>query len=120
MQKRFSVILKGAILSLILTVMFAALLAALMYFWDIADATASALVFIIAAVSCMAGAYASGKALGSKGLLTGAGVGIVYYIVLCIAALIIKKGVSVDTHTLIMLVAVTASGMLGGVLSMPR
>ncbi|MBQ7793123.1 MAG: TIGR04086 family membrane protein [Clostridia bacterium] len=120
MNKRVSVTLKGVVLALILTVMFSMLLAAAMYFFDVSDRTASALTFLIGALSCMSGAYAVGKAMESKGLATGGMLGIIYYIVLSAAAIIIKKELSLDAHTLIMLVCAAASGMLGGVLGMPR
>ncbi|MEE0944871.1 MAG: TIGR04086 family membrane protein [Clostridia bacterium] len=120
MQKRLSVTLKGAILSLLVTFMLSTLLAALVCYGDVPDNAIIALIFFIAALSCMTGAYAISKALGSKGLLTGAGMSILYYIVLYLVSVILNKGVAANTHMLIMLVAVIASGMLGGVLGMPR
>lgn len=120
MKKRLSVIIKGVVLSLVLTLMLSALLAAAVFFGDISDNAITAFVFFIAALSCIAGAYASGKALESKGLITGGTLGLIYYIVLFFAAAIIKKNISSDSHMLIMLVAAVFSGMLGGVLGMPR
>ena len=120
MQKRFSVTVKGAILSLLVTLMLSTLLAALVCYGDIPDNAVTLLIFFIAALSCMAGAYAISKALGSKGLLTGAGMSIIYYIVLLVVSIILNKGFFANAHMLIMLVAATASGMLGGVLGMPR
>lgn len=120
MRKRLVTTVKGAVLALILTVMFSLLLAAAMYFFDISDGAVSILIFLIAAISCTAGAYTACSALGSKGLATGAALGLIYYITLSLASLLIKKELSLDTHTLIMLAATTVSGMLGGVLAMPR
>ena len=120
MNGRFFGILKGAFFALILTALFSALLAAVMYFLEVPDTAVTVLVFIIGAVSTAAGAFGVSRAAGSKGLATGAAVGFFYYIILAAAALIIKKELALDTHMAIMLAATVASGMLGGVMGMPR
>ncbi len=120
MNKRFSLILKGGVLSVILTVMFSLLLALAVYFFDVSERLVTTLVFLVCSLSAMSGAYAASRALGSKGLLCGGAVGIIYYIVIAVLAFILKKGFSFDSHFLIMLVCSSSSGMLGGVLGMPR
>ncbi len=118
--KRLTITFKGAVLALILTLMFSLLLAAGMWLFDISDGLFSTLIFAIAAFSCMSGAYAVCKAIGSKGLLTGGLLGLIYYLILTVAAFFIKKDLGIDSHSLIMLVCAVLSGMLGGVLGMPR
>ena len=117
---RFFGILKGVVFALIITTLLSAVLAAVMYFTDVSDGVSAVLVFLIGAASCASGAYAVCKAAGSKGLVTGGAVGMIFYIVLAAASLMIKKELSLDTHMLVMLAATVLSGMLGGVLGMPR
>lgn len=120
MKKRITVTAKGALLSVIVTTMLALLLASLVSFGDIPDSAVIALIFFILALSCITGAYAAAKTLSSKGLLTGAALGIIYYIVLAIISLILTKSFSFNSHMLIMLISAMLAGMLGGVLGMPR
>lgn len=120
MKNRATLILKGGILALILSVMFSLLLAVAVYSLDVPEGLLRALLFIIAAASSSCAAFAACKAAGSKGLLTGGSIGILYYIVLLIIAVIIKKEFSFDLRAVIMLITALISGMLGGVLSMPR
>ena len=111
----FAGILKGAAAAIALTVLAAAVLAAMMYFSDV-----SALIFLIGALSCAVGGFFVCRAAGTKGLANGAAVGLLYYIVLAAAALIIRRELPLDAHMLIMLAAALLSGMLGGVLGVSR
>lgn len=120
MFSRLVSMLKGALLALILTVIFALLLAAGTYFFEIADGAVTMVVFLIGAVSAAAGAYAVSRAQASKGLVTGGTVGLLYYLILAAAALVIKKEINLDAHMAIMLAATVISGMTGGVLGMPK
>ena len=120
MQKRFVLVIKGVFLALILSVLFSLLLATLVYSLDIPDGLLRVLLFIVSALSAVFSAFAACKAAGSKGLLTGAAIGFLYYITLLIIAVIIKKDFSFDLRSVIMLFSALISGMLGGVLGMPR
>ena len=116
----FAGILKGAAAAIALTVLAAAVLAAMMYFSDVPELLVSALIFLIGALSCAVGGFFVCRAAGTKGLANGAAVGLLYYIVLAAAALIIRRELPLDAHMLIMLAAALLSGMLGGVLGVSR
>lgn len=120
MQKRAVGVIKGAVFSLILTIMLAVVLAVIMYFCDVSEIMTEICVFLIGAVSCAAGAFCVAKAAGNKGLVTGGSVGALYYVVLIMVSAIIKKELSIETHMVIMLAMTVFSGMLGGILAMPR
>ncbi len=120
MKKRSVLILKGVILSLILSVFFSLLMAAIVWSVDIPDGLLRSLLFLIAAASAVCSSFAACKAAGSKGLFTGGTIGFLYYIVLLIIAVIIKGDFAFDLRACIMLITSLISGMLGGVLGMPR
>lgn len=120
MKKRLSTTCKGAVLSIIITALLSLLLTALVFCGDIPDKAITALVFFIASLSCITGAYSSGKVLSSKGLVTGGMLGIIYYIILLAVCSVITKNFAITSNMMIMLVSVMMSGMLGGVLGMPR
>ncbi len=120
MKNRLTLIIKGTVLSIAITAMLSLVLAAAIYFFEVSEGIETILTFAIAALSCMCGAYAAALTLGSKGLITGGTIGTLYYILLAIVACIIKKDFSLDSHSVIMLVCASASGMFGGVLGMPR
>ena len=120
MKNRLSTTCKGAILSIIITVLLSLLLTALVYYGDIPDKAITALVFFIASISCITGAYSSAKVLSTRGLLTGGMLGIIYYILLLAGCLVITQSFALTSNMMIMLVSAMMSGMLGGVLGMPR
>lgn len=120
MQKRFSVILKCSALSVILELMMSLILSACIFYLDIPDKAVTAILFFIIVLSGMAGGYIGAKVMETKGLLTGGAISIIFYIFLCIISAIINKSFHSNTYMLIILITATISGMLGGVLGMPR
>lgn len=120
MKNRATLILKGGILALILSVLFSLLLAVAVWSLDIPEELLRILIFAIAAASAACSAFAACRSAGSKGLLTGGAIGVIFYIALLAVAVILKKEFSFDLRAVIMLITALISGMLGGVLGMPR
>ncbi len=120
MKSRVRGIVKGTVFSLAITLLLAVLLATVMYFCTLPDILCEICVCMAGALSCIVGAFAVAKANGSRGLLMGGCVGILYFLVLASASVIITKSLSLSTHNVIMLALSLFSGMLGGVLAMPR
>lgn len=120
MKSRVRGIVKGTVFSLAVTLLLAVLLAAVMYFCTLPEIICEICICMAGAVSCALGAFAVAKANGSRGLLMGGCVGIMYFAVLVAASVIITKNLSLSTHNVIILVMSLFSGMLGGVLAMPR
>ncbi len=120
MQNKFPVILKGAILSVIISLILSAILALLVLKTDIYGKSEWALTFLFAIFPSMLGSFLSGKVLKEKGLLLGLSLSLIYYIILLSVAFIIKGGTVFSINTLLMLLSVVLSGMAGGVIAMPR
>ncbi|MBS7297540.1 MAG: TIGR04086 family membrane protein [Eubacteriales bacterium] len=120
MQKRFSVILKCSLLSDILALLLSLLLSACIFYMDIPDKAITAILFFIIVLSGMAGGYTGAKVMETKGLLTGGTISIIFYIFLCMISAVLNNSLQLNTHMLIILLTATVSGMLGGVLGMPR
>ncbi len=120
MQNKFPVILKGAILSVIISFILSAILALLVLKTDIYGNGEWALTFLFAILPSMLGGFMSGKVLKEKGLLTGLSLSLIYYIILLSVAFLLKGGVVFSVNTLLMFLSIILSGMAGGIIAMPR
>ena len=115
MAQDFKKILKGVLLSLVISILLAALLAIVVFFADISDRTVSTLVMLSSAVSVFSGAVILAKNIESRGLLNGFVLAAIYFLVL-ISISFLTGGISLDSSAALRLVAILAAGMLGGIL----
>ena len=120
MRSRLRGVVKGTLFSFVVTFILAVVLAMIMYFCTVPDILCEVLICMSGAISCAIGAFAVAKANGSRGLLMGGAVGILYFILLMLLALFVMKNIYFTTHNTTMLALSVFSGMLGGVLAMPR
>ena len=120
MRSRLKGILKGTLFSAVLTILFSVFLATVMYFCNFPGYLSEICICLIGALSCAAGGFAVSKANGSRGLLMGGAVGILYFVLLMLVSLCVMKNIYFTTHNTTMLALSVFSGMLGGVLAMPR
>lgn len=115
MAQDFKKILKGVLLSLVISILLAALLAIVVFFADISDRTVSTLVMLSSAVSVFSGAVILAKNIESRGLLNGFVLAAIYFLVL-ISISFLTGGFSFDSSAVLRFVAILAAGMLGGIL----
>ena len=109
-------ILKATLLSLIISMIFIAVLAVIACFFDISDSVIANMIFIISAVSVLTGAFILAKNAEQKGLLNGLLLGAGYFLVILAASLLMNGRVTFNSHNLLRCFSIIASGMLGGVL----
>ena len=120
MQNKFSVILKGAVLSIVVCFILSAILAFLILKTDIYGKSEWALTFLFGVLPPMLGGFLSGKVLKEKGLLTGLSLSLIYYIILLGICLLLHGETVFSIHTLLMFLSILLSGIAGGIIAMPR
>ena len=111
-----SAIGKALFISIILTFLFILLIALFCYLFFISDKLLWGLVFFATGLSLVLGGLLGFSKVGSKGLLHGGIMGILYILILLLVKLILKESLSFDIRTISSMLMIIFSGLLGGVL----
>ncbi len=109
-------IVKGVLISLVITMVFVIITALICYFADVPDGIISIILYIISAVSVFASSLFLAKSISNNGLLHGLILGAGYFIVIFIFSAAFKQQVGINMKFFISMSAALASGMLGGIL----
>lgn len=111
----FKKLVKGVLLSLVISIILTGLLAVVVFFADLSDSTISTLILVISVLSVLLGSVILSKNIESRGLLNGLLLGISYFAILfAISAL--TGEVALERSNILRFISVLAGGMLGGVL----
>lgn len=106
-------ILKGSILSFIITILLTAILSLVMCAVEISSGVYNFIYVIFSLISLVLGCVLATKINGSKGWLVGVSVGIVYYLLVMIMNAILGGGVQFDIIRFLMSLG---TGLLAGML----
>lgn len=109
-------ILKGTLLSLLISLILVAILAVVVYFSNVSDRTVSAVIFAISCLSVFLGATILAKNIESRGLLNGLALAGVYFAILFVVSLLANGSVALSFGNILRLLSILASGSLGGIL----
>ncbi len=116
MAENLKKILKGVLISLVLSILAMVILAVIVFFADIPDRTISTLVLVLSALSVFLGAVVLAKNIDSRGLINGLLLGGIYFAVLVLVSCLSGGGIAFEMGNVLRCVSVLAAGMLGGVL----
>ena len=116
MSLSFKKIFIGALLSLVLSIVFVCILAIFVFFLNIPDRTITMLIFALSAISVFAGAFLLAKNVSCRGLLNGLFLAAIYFLILSAVSFAICGGISLESTNLFRRVATLLAGMLGGIL----
>ncbi len=113
---------KAVLLSLVASFLLSALLllvlTVVLYRLKLKEAQIAPAVYAIYAISCFTGGLLCGRALGSRRFLWGAFMGILYFLALCTASVLLRHGRLPEFSQLApVLACCAAGGMTGGILS---
>lgn len=112
----FRTIGKAVITALIITLILFIILATILYMTNISDTIVPTAVFIISIFSLIIGGIFSTKNAEKSGFLHGALTALGYFIVILIGSFIVNDGFVFNAGMLTTLIALSASGMLGGII----
>ena len=115
-EKNFSNILKGSIISIIITLVFLVIFSLVIANTNVKESTIIPGIIIISAMSLLIGSIISPLKVSKKGLLNGALVGLIYIIILYIISSFVNQNFEINVKCLIMIVTSIIMGMIGGII----
>lgn len=111
----FNAIAKGTVVTLVISVTGSALLGILYYFTGLSEQTLPWSATVMLFISILFGGGTAAKNAGNKGLFHGAGVGILYFLLIWIIAAIFLPSQVAFFPLLLKLALALAGGALGGI-----
>ena len=115
-EKNFSNILKGSIISIIITLVFLVIFSLVIANTNVKESTIIPGIIIISAMSLLIGSIISTLKVSKKGLLNGALVGLIYIIILYIISSFVNQNFEINVKCLIMIVTSIIMGIIGGII----
>ena len=115
-EKNFSNILKGSIISIIITLVFLVIFSLVIANTNVKESTIIPGIIIISAMSLLIGSIISTLKVSKKGLLNGAHVWLIYIIILYIISSFVNQNFEINVKCLIMIVTSIIMGMIGGII----
>ena len=108
-------IIKGSLLSIIVSVIFLIIFAMLLTYTNLSENTITPIVLAIVGLSILLGSYFSTNKINKKGILNGAMVGIIYMLILYIISSVIFMDFSINASSIIMIICGIIAGIIGGI-----
>ena len=115
----YKTLIKALILFLISGALCLLIFAAVMFYLESAFSYSPLFATLAIAVGCFFASFYLGKKTGKKGFLIGLGVGAVVFTIVTLVSLFVNSG-SVTVHTLLRLVILLLSSMIGGIIGVNR
>ena len=108
-------IIKGSLLSIIVSVIFLIIFAMLLTYTSLSENTITPVVLAIVGLSILLGSYLRKKKINKKGILNGAMVGVIYMLILYIISSVIFMDFSINASSIIMIICGIIAGIIGGI-----
>ena len=109
-------IIKGSLLSIIVSVIFLIIFAVLLTYTNLSENTITPVVLAIVGLSILMGSYLSTRKIEQNGILNGAIVGVIYMLILYIASSVIFMDFSLRVSSIIMIGCGLIAGIIGGII----
>ncbi len=109
-------ILKGAIFSILLSLILLFIFAMLLTYTSLSETTMIPVVTIIAGISIFIGSTISTIKIKKNGLLNGSLVGLIYILLLYLCSSIYFASFSININSIIIICASVVCGMIGGII----
>lgn len=107
---------KGSGIAIILTLLLLFIYAILLTNTIISENTMVPVVIVVSGISILVGSTISSMKIKKQGIVNGALVGLIYMLLIYILSSMFVIGFSMDVKSIIMLIAGTVAGMLGGII----
>lgn len=115
-NKTFKNVLKGIIIAFITTLVLILIFALLLTYTNISEDTIFPVVVVITGISILLGSSLSNIKIKKNGLLNGGIIGFVYILLLYLISSSFIGDFSVNTNSIILIIASILTGMLGGII----
>lgn len=109
-------ILKGTIISMLLTLILLTIYSALLSFTNISENTITPVVLVMTGISILIGSSMSSIHIKKQGMLNGGLVGLIYMLFIYILSSIFLVGFEINLNCILMITTGVITGMLGGII----
>lgn len=113
-------ILKGSVISIIVTIIGLIIFASLLSYTSISESTIPTVTIIITAISILIGSSLSMSTIKRNGIINGAIIGLIYIGVIYILSSVIEGTFSLNTYSIVMIIGSIFAGALGGIIGVNR
>ena len=115
-DSNFVRIIKGSILSIILTIICVLIFSLILAYTNIPEKTMIPVITAVTAISILAGSIISVSKIEKKGIINGALVGLIYILTIYIISSIAKGNFGITINSIILIASAIIAGMLGGII----
>lgn len=115
-DSNFVRIIKGSILSIILTIICLLIFSLILAYTNIPEKTMIPVITAVTAISILAGSIISVSKIEKKGIINGALVGLIYILTIYIISSIAKGKFGITINSIILIASAIIAGMLGGII----
>lgn len=115
-MKNVKTIIKGSIISIILTMISLLIYAMLLTYTNISENTISTVVIVVTAISILIGSSTASKKMKRNGLVNGAIIGGIYLLTIYSISSIISGNFNINIKSIIMIGIGTLFGVIGGII----
>lgn len=115
LESKYMKILKGALISWILTFILLFIYSVLLTYTKIGENTISPVIIAITVVSILIGSSAVTSKIKKNGIVNGGLIGLIYILLIYFLSSLTTSGFSLNVYSAIMIIAGVAAGMVGGV-----
>lgn len=109
-------IIKGSIISIILSLIFLSIYAMILAFTSISENTIVPVVLVITGISILIGSSISTINIKKQGLINGSLIGLIYMVFIYFLSSIIFTGFTLNLNSIIMIIVGIVTGMIGGII----
>ena len=109
-------IIKGTVISIILSLILLTIYAALLSYTSISENTMVPVIITITGISILIGSSISSMHIKKQGMLNGALVGLIYMLTIYILSSIFLSSFEININSIIMIAVGIVTGMIGGII----
>ena len=120
MSKNFTNIIKGVIISIVFTLISLFIFSIILTYTNVSEQFTTPVIIVITAISIFIGSSIGNLKMKKNGLINGALVGGIYLLSIYLLSGIINQNFSLNTQSLIIIVAGMICGMFGGIIGVNK
>ena len=113
-------IIKGSLISIIVTIIGLIIFASLLSYTSISEATIPTVTIIITAISILIGSSLCMSTVKKNGIMNGAIIGLIYIITIYLLSSIIEGTFSLNKYSVVMIIGSILAGALGGIIGVNK
>jgi len=113
-------IIKGSLLSIVITIILLLIFATLLTYTSLAENTIPIVILVITGISILIGSQISTVHIRKNGIINGGLIGIIYILVIYLISSIVTGNFSLSIYSGIMIVVSMITGALGGIIGVNR